>query len=405
MTIQEVKSRPTWARWAGIGGKIPWEPNKADVIQGVIAEHSPVKRQSFKPRNITEEPLTDVASHYERSNTARPKRHHFESPLFHWLPSFRDFRTKQVSFAQKDLTKQRDVAADLFIRTQAFNHAPHVAVARRTGELVDTSLASGEATPSNTPKSLSALATLVQSIGFENIGYLDYRQIVAIRSAFRRTIGAQPMDGYQGKPSDNEVTKGKYLLMGEPELYENMQFDTHLLANRVLTRDLVNSDFKGVIAENILFREECYPHRLAVAADGTISEPEPEIEQLLPSTGYGSDARYETVPNPAFVNAAIGVAYFIGGDAWEDMAVGAPPSEFSGGKMASGDFGKLNWNGEMRVIKPTILSLPGGVYTSNDYGGWLKIICDTTFGYMPKTSRNILPVLYRRDKYPSLRLS
>lgn len=403
--MQEVSRRKHWGRWAGIGGKLPWEPNKADVIQGVIAEHSPIKRQSFRPRNITQEPNTDVASHYERTNTARPKRHHFESPLFHFLPSFRDFRRNQVKFAVADLTKHREIASDLFIRTQAFNYAPHVCIARKTGDIVDTSLPSGEATDTSIPKSVAGLATLVSNIGFDNIGYLDYRMIVAARSAFRRTIGAEPMDGWKGKPADNETAKGKFLLMGEPELYENMQFDTHLLNNRVLTRELVSADFKGVIAENILFREECFPHRLAVASDGTISEPAPEIEKLLPSTGYGSDERYETVPNPAYVNALIGVAYLIGAEPWEDMNVGAPPSEFAGGKMDAATFGKLNWNGELRVIKPTIISLPGGVYTSNDYGGWLKIICDATFGYMPKTVRYVLPILYRRDKYPSLRLS
>jgi hypothetical protein len=404
MTIQETKKMPIYTRWAGIGGSIKWEPNKADILQGVIAENSPIGRQTFTPKNITQEPNTDVASHYERTNTGRPKRHHFESPLFHWLPSFRDFRKNQVQFAVDDLTRQRQVALDMFIRTQAFNYAPNVYICRKTGDPIDNTLGSGEATDTSSPKSLAALAAKINDIGFENLGYLDYRMIVAVRAAARHTIGIQPMEGWKGKAPDNETAKGKFLLLGEPGIYENMQFDSHMLNNRPLAMNLVQSDFSGVIAENIVFREEKFPERLKIASDGTVTRPNPEIEKKLPSTGYGSDERYETVPNPDYVNAEIGIAYLIGYEPWDDITVGPPPSEFAGSGMSQQQFGKLNWNGEMRVIKPAIISYPSGVYASNDYGGWLKIICDCVMGFMPKTPRFILPILYRRDKYPSLRL-
>jgi hypothetical protein len=289
-------------------------------------------------------------------------------------------------------------------RTQVFNHAQHIYVARKVGDPIYTGLPSGEATDTSVPKSANGLAAMISDIGFDNIGYFDYRTIVAARAAFRNTIGAQPMDGWKGQPADNETAKGKFLLLGEPGIYENLQFDEHVLNNRTLTKDLVQTDFNGVIAQNILFREECYPHIYAVDVDdGTVSEPDPEIEKLLPSTGYGSDERYETVPNPLYTNGLIGVAYLLGFEPWEDINVGSPPKEFSA-DMSDADFGKLNWNGETRVIAPTIINYPGNVIASNDYGGWLKIICDCTFGFMPKTPRHILPIVYRRDKYPSLRL-
>lgn len=406
MTLQEKQQIPLWTRWAGIGGGIKWEPNKADILQGIIAENSPITRQTFTPRNLVgQEPNTDVASHYERTNTGRPKRHHFESPLFHWQPSFRDFRKNQVTFAVNDLTRQRQIALDLFIRTQAYNYAPNVYVNRKANP-IDNTWGSGEATDTTQPKSLSAVATKINDIGFDNIGYLDYKSIVAVRGHARHTIGIEPMDGWKGKPADNETAKGKFLMLGEPSIYENMQFDSHMLNNRPLAMNLVQSDFSGVIAENILFRQEKYSLRYKINyADGTVTTPAPEIEKLLPSTGYGSDKRYETVPNPDYVNAEIGVAFFIGYEPWDDITVGPPPKDFASGQISMSAFGQLNWNGEMRVIKPTIVNYPGGVIASNDYGGFIKVICDCVLGYLPKTPRFVLPIIYRRSKNPSLIIS
>ena len=404
MTLQEVAEQPVWERWNGIGGTIPWKPNMADQLQGVIAEQAPIVRQSFAPRNITEQPLTDVSSYFERANIGRPKRHHFESPIFGFLPSFRDFRKNQVATAQRSLIKQRTVATDMFKRTQAFGWAPQVYVVRKSGDPL-VQLPSGDTTDTSSPKSFTAIADMIQNIGFDDIGYLNYNAIVAARAAARHTIGMQPMNGWRGKPADNETAKGKYLLIGEPGIYENMQFDQHLLNNRVLSRELVTSDFKGVIAENIVFREECYPHILALdQTTGVVSEPPPEIDLRLPNTAYGSSYNFQTIPNPLFTHGLIGVAYLIGAEPWDDLKVGAPPAEFTG-SMTAAAFGKLQWNAEMRVIAPSIIQWPGGVVQSNDYGGWLKIICDATFGFLPKTPRNVLPIFYRRNLYPSLLLN
>ena len=39
---------------------------------------------------------------------------------------------------------------------------------------------------------------------------------------------------------------------------------------------------------------------------------------------------------------------------------------------------------------------------TNKYGEFLQLIADTTLGYIPKTSRNAIPIFYRRNNTPSL---
>ncbi len=414
MAKQQTDQLPYFSRWKDLFGKIKWQSNMGDTLVGVVNEYSPKTTNVHKPKYITNTPLKTVASHFERSNTARIYRHKFESPQFHFLPSFRDFQTGQLDFAARDLNRQVAFGFDDFVRWQIVQLSPAFFVVGNNDPYV-TGLPvgpPGEGTLAD-PKTAAVFQTLIAQIGPE--GLLDFRAICAVRSAARNVIGMVPWDGVPGTPGDNTIMKGKFILMGDPLIYEAMQFDTHVLNTRPLAMDLLHNDWMGVIAENILFRAERYD--LRVAADGTI--PAPEIETQYPVnatitsgdstvTDPGGAVRVEVIPNPDYVNAPYGIAFFLGHQPYEAIDIGPPPSEFASGKVNTTRISKLTWNGEVRLTDDLLINYGGSggldvaSMDTNKYGEFLQLICDTVLGIIPKTPRYALPIIYRRSKYPSL---
>lgn len=415
MAQQQTAQIPYWSRWKDLFGKIKWKSNLGDTLVGVVSEYSAINSQVHKPNYITSTPLKTVASNFERTNVGRIYRHKFESPLFNWLPSFRDFQQNQLSFAAKDLNKIIAVGYDNFIRNQLFQLSPAVYVAGQsspytTGVPVGPP---GEGVLTD-PKDANFLATMASNVGPD--GYLDFKTIVAIRSIARNVAGITPWDGAPDAPGDNEILKGRWILMGEGSIYEALSFDEHILNTRPLAMDLQHKEWSGIISGNILFREERYPMR--IAADGSF--PAPEIEQELPVNSTitsgsstvtnpgGASRRIQVIPNPAYVNAPIGVAWFLGHQPGESIDVGPPPSEFASGKMSASRVSKLNWNGEVRLTDDVLVQYGGSsgldinTLDTNKYGEFLQLISDTVLGYIPKTSRNAIPIFYRRNNTPSL---
>ena len=132
MAMQQVQRMQLYSRWQNMFPKIKWKQNMGDILQGVIAENSPITIQIHRPKNITELPLKTVASTWERGNSSRVKRHNFESPLFNFLPSFRDFRTKQLKFAAEDLARQIAFGFDAFVRDNVFQNSQNVYIVDNT---------------------------------------------------------------------------------------------------------------------------------------------------------------------------------------------------------------------------------------------------------------------------------
>ena len=63
MAMQQTKKMQMWSRWKDMFPKIKWKQNMGDILQGVIAENSPIVTQVHRPKNITELPLKTVAFH------------------------------------------------------------------------------------------------------------------------------------------------------------------------------------------------------------------------------------------------------------------------------------------------------------------------------------------------------
>jgi hypothetical protein len=402
MAEQQTKQLPFWGRWESFLGTIKWQPNMGDILQGVIAELPPVTRQKHVPRNITETPLKTVVSNFERSNTARIKRHLFESPQFHFLPSFRDFRRKQVAFAAKALNKIIGVGNDSFLRWQILQQSKRVFVVQSTdGNLIQNAPA-GEATDTSEPKDSGWFAAMAMKVGNQT-GWLDFRTICAIREYARKDLGMVPWDGVPATPGENAVMDGKWLLVGESTIYDGLAFDSHILNFKDYAMNLINSKFRGVMQGNINFMEERYPLLFDVDASGTVTFPEPELEEDQATTyPDGNSSGFETIPNPAYVNCKYGIAFFMGYQPYEAIKIGPPPSEFAGGSIKMGKFHSLNWNGEVRITDDVLVNYGSGSLDTNKYGEYLQLICDTVLGIIPNTTRHCLPVIYRREKAPSL---
>jgi hypothetical protein len=255
-------------------------------------------------------------------------------------------------------------------------------------------------TDTSAVKDTAYIAAQAAKIGSDDNGFLSYRQIQAVASYAKNYLMIPPMDGMQnGAPADNEMSKGKYVLCGGSEIYEGLAFDAHVLNTRPLAMNLLNSSFQGAIGPNIIFREEFYPLRFA--ENGTM--PAPEIELLLADGGYSlPNATRQTVINPDYARAAIGVAFLIGYNAYEQIDVGPPPSEFTGAAINGKRFNQLTWNGEVRLTDNVLVNYGSNNLDTNKYGEFLQLISDTVLGIIGNTSRNIIPILYRRQIAPSL---
>lgn len=412
LAAQSCKKIEYWSRWASLFGTLNWEANMGDLMQGVIAEPSPVTAQVFYPNVLSQPPLKTVVSHFERSNNARVKRHFFESLQFHFLPSFQDFRKKQIGFASQDLDRQVTIANDIFIRSFVLQQSPRVWVVGNTNAAQGSDyIGAPTGDPTNTvqAKNTAWLQQIVNQVGPS--GFLDFKTMCAIRDYAENEIGIPAWEGMKSSPKENEVVGGRYILMGEAAIWNALSFDPHILNFKDLNMNLINSRFKGKISDNIVFMQERYPMR--IAADGTLPDSEIEMNGLNadqypgPQLPSGAPQR-EVVPNPLNVNAPIGVAWLIGDAPYESLKIGPPPEEFASGKVDMKRFAQLNWNGEVRLTDNLLInygidaSTGLQVIDTNKYGERLQLIADATMGIIGNTPRYCVPIFYRRMNLPSL---
>ena len=392
----EAQYYPKWQLFNKLFGSIKWQANMGNTMKGVRAEHSPIGRQMFFPNNITDPPKKDIHEVREVSETARIKRHLYESPQFAFLPSFTDFRREQIPFAVDDITMQIGVADDQFARSTIFHRSPTVYISGKAGgvgafagnEIVAAPVGDGS-DDGSTAKTTAWLQEAASYAG-NNLGNLGFKTTKKAATIFGEDIRAPFFEGGAGQPTPNEVLKGKYLLVSSNEAFEYLSFDDFVLANKEITRDVLNAEFNGTIGSRIVWKSERFPLRML--ADGTF--PAPEIRE-------GNSGAYnygEPVPNPAYVSAPYEWAFLIGGGAYKMIKVGAPPKEFAS-PMAEEKFRKMNWNGEVKITSDLLVNLgtaAAPVMDTNKHGEFVQLIASTVHGIIPCNRRYVLPILYRR---------
>lgn len=409
---QRVKKRERKLYWGKLLGKIKWTPNMGEVMKGVRKEPSPVMRQNAAPNELSTAARKDVMDIAETSVITTVKHHKFESPVFQFYPSFRDFMKNHVEVHHDDIAEKEELFNDMFLRYQVLNYAPHVYIPNRsTGTLVQTP--SGPATTAadgteTATKTAAWFQNYVTQIG--NPGNLSLTSINDVVTIMANDLNIPPYSGSNGEKLSGSGLTEKYLLKVSSEAYNQFFFDPWLLANRRIDLDVVTGPFKGDLWGQATCNLEHLPHRLA--ADGTFPAPEVRVVGTMYNSGNGAtvNAPYnvgETIPNPDYVNAPFEIAYAIGGDnaGYESIEVGPPPKAFSGNGMPDG-FGKMQWNGEIILTKnflvPYINDAGETVYETNMYGEYVRFISHVTYGIMPRQRRNIVPIIFKRRRGPSV---
>ncbi len=396
----EAKLFPMWQCWSKLYGSIPWQPNMGSIMRGVVAEKSPVLRQMFFPKNITEVPNKDVHETAERVEEARVKRHNYESSLFTFLPSFQDFRKNQINFATKNLTEKVSMSDDFFVRSMIFHRSPYVFISGKPSEangafagaeVVSAPVGDGSEDGS-TAKTTAWLQEAASKVG-NNLGNLGYKVIKKAISVMREDFQVPYFEGMANSPTPNETIKGKYVMIGSNEAFEYLSFDEHILTYKDLNLNLLTAEFSGSIGSHLVYKSERFPLRML--ADGTFPSPQTVV------TDANAYNKGEAIPNPDYVNAPFEWAFICGAEAYKTITVGAPPKEFSSGKVDPVRFSKLEWNGTVRLVDPGLVKLANGEVAFNKYGEFLQLISDCVHGCVPVNRRYVMPILYRRVRVPT----
>jgi hypothetical protein len=393
LALQQAKHFPEWATYNKLLGTTPWQPNQGTTMKGVIVEPTPIGRQFIYPNPITQQAKKDVFTQLERTNEAVIYRHKFESQQFNFLPSFQDFRKKQIKTAQADIDRQIIWADDVFARTTMFDLSPYMFI---SGKAIDAN-GDFEVIPapsmlSNDDRTIGKSTAFMQyacSLVGNNKGNLSLKVMNKLLSIMREDIQAPAWEGMVNTVKDNETIKGRYVIVGSDEAFSQLTFDEHILNFKPLNMNLLNDEFSGVLFDRLAYKVERFP--LRVAADGTFPVP-----QLYVGGDSGAYNLYETVPNPDYVNAPFEIAFIMGANPYDKINVGPPPAEFAGGRISEEKFNRLFWNGETKITDDVLVQISSGVVDTNKYGEELQIISALVFGMIPVNKRYCMPVLYRR---------
>ena len=396
LALQQVKQFPEWTVWNKLIGTTQWQPNMGNTMKGVIVEPSPISRTFFAPNPITQQAKKDVISQYERTNEALLYRHKFESPQFNFLPSFTDFRKKQINTASTDISRQITAADDIFARTYIFDMSPYVFIsgkakdAEGAKELVTAP--SGLSNDARTAggKTTNWLQYAVSLVG-NNKGNLGLKVIKKALDIMTEDLQVPAWEGMVNTPKDNESIKGKYVLLGSNEAFSALTFDEHVLQYKPLGMNILNEEFAGSLFNKVVYKIERFPIR--ILADGTC--PPPQRYEASPNAFN----QYETIPNPDYTSAPFEVAFLMGANPYDKINVGPPPSEFAGGKISESKFNKLFWNGEVRITDNILVNYgteAAPVLDTNKYGEAMELISSVVYGILPVNKRYVFPIIYRR---------
>lgn len=384
----EIKVFPRWNIFDQLYGEISWEPNMGNTMKAVTPQASPVANSFAFPQNIDVVPNKNVYSVSESSEDARVKAQRFESQQFSFVPYFTSFWRDHISFANKDIARQIQVYNNQFIRTNMYAKSTYV-------YLAGTGLQGGQ--PNGDLESTLAVAgtkttawLLAQIPNIKN--NLSLRTIYRAQLAHREDLAAPPFEGVKNMPEDNEGLKGKYVLVGSTEAWDMLPFDPDTNLLKSINLDLLFKDFNGLLFGKVVYKFDRYPLRFD--ATGTFIAPEV----------YDNNAK-KCVPNPAYTSlltASYEIAWMCGAESCKTIKVGPPPKEFSAQSMSAKKFYSLKWNGEIQLTDQVLVTYADGTVDLNVYGTQLKLISQTTFGYLVGEPRFTFPILFKRKRAEEL---
>lgn len=377
-----------WQTFNKLWGKVPWKPNQGSRMVGVRGEPTPVSQQTVYPNPITTQPKKHVIETMEVTEDATVKWHKFRSLKMHFLPSFQDFRTGQLDFVHQDMIRQIAVYGDQFISSVMEQKTPAIYIAGADSALVDAPFI-----PYGTDITATTVAASGKNTAFWEATCAKVKKNLTLRmldnlvAIMRDDIGAPFFEGAANQPKDNELLKGKFVLIGSSEAYQCLKWDPDFNNMRNVNMNVVNDGFRGSLFDELTWRAPRYPRRLK--ADGT--SPAPEI--------YIKDEN-RRIPNPDYVNAPYEVAWLCGSNAFKSINIGPPPSEFTTKNMSQAKFYSMRWNGEVYLTDQVLVEYDKGDgttgYETNAEGELVQFYSTLVCGAMPVNARNVLPVVFRR---------
>lgn len=371
-----------------------WTPNMGNTMRGVNKVPSPILRGQVLPNQITQLPKKDVIEVRETKEDVSLYRHDFESNVFQFLPSFQDFLTDHVD-AHSDQIDEKIVAfKDLFYRTAIFHGAPYIWVCSPNDGLKELRSAPIWNSPTIAlSKNAAYLQTIIAKIG----GTLTLENLKKLGTAMYTDLGVVPYSGSVLPDSTNgEGLRQKYCCVMGTEVWDGFTDEnTYLTRNRKIDLDIVTDGFTGSLFGKWTTKHERYEMR--IAADGTIPAPE-TVEE-----GDNAHDKGDTVPNPTYVDAPFAVAFGVGADAYKAVQVGAPPKYFADSSgMTMKQFNGMDWNGKVLstrdVLVPSLDQDNLEVLDTNKRGEYMQLIADIVMGILPNRRRNIVPIIYLRDR-------
>lgn len=294
------------------------------------------------------------------------------------------------------------VAKDLFSRTAIFHGSPFIWICGRNDGQPELTTAPYWTSPTiSRAKTTAYLQSIIPKIGSS----LDARNFKKLGIVLDSDLRAMPFSGKKlPDGTDGSGLTQKFCMVCSSEVWFGLTDDApspsgieqnYVLANRKLDLDVVTAGFRGSLWGMWTTKHECKEMRIAL--DGTI--PAPDTVEEGP-TAYD---RGDTVPNPAWVNAPIGVAWAVGRNTWKTKRVGPPPKHFNSNMngMTMNQFNGLDWSGKVHMTRNLLIARTDNgatVMDTNKYGDKLQLISRVTMGIAPLKRRNLVPVLYRRSR-------
>jgi hypothetical protein len=392
---RQVEYIQEWDVWTKLLKPQKWAANMGNTMRGVNKVPAPILRGDVLPNAITQLPKKDVIEVRETKEDVQLYRHDFESNVFQFLPSFQDFLTDHVDKHIEEISDKIVTFKDLFYRTAIFHGSPYVWVCSPNDGQIELRSAPIWTSPTITrAKTTAWLQQTISKVG----GTLTLENIKKLGTVMWTDLGVKPFSGnFSPDGTDGKGLKHKYCLITSSEVWDSFTDpDSFLLRNRKLDLDIVTGPFTGNLFDRFTTMFERYEMR--IAADGTIPAPE-TVEEGANAHDLG-----DTVPNPAYVNAPFAVAFAVGNEAWKAVTVGPPPSKFAdgGSSMTMKEFNGMDWNGKViptrNLLVPSLNQNNVEVLDTNKRGEYLQLIADVAMGIAPNRRRNIVPIIYQRDR-------
>ena len=405
LAMNEIRRFPYYKSWDALFGKKKWSPNMGSIMRGVRPEPSPVGDVFVFPQNITGAPNKNVFETLESVEEARLKLHRFESKQFNFLPSFQDFRENQLKWNHDDIIRQIALYNERFIRGVVFSRSPNVVIAGNTG--IDGNLGTTEllqnaptadinsASNANGSKTQQWIAAACAACGQA----LTLKVLYKANSYLDDDLGALPFEGTLNTPRENELVKGKYVVIMGTDAWRQFTFDDSIAQLKSIELDLLFDGFKGSLFGTTTVKPEKFPLRFK--ADGTAVAPQ-KVDISAQTLSDGTQIqRNKTRPNPDYTNLNVAgweVAFFCGADGYNCITVGPPPSEFTAKSMSAEKFYSLRWNGEVQLTDQVLIQYPDGSLDLNRYGTQLQLISQAVMGVLPAEVNNVVPIFFKRRR-------